>query len=200
MADDLGLAADQFLKEWTRTFPRRQRNEFASLSENIKLVLDELGYTRSMECVDAVALKRIEFERIALQPRPGTIDFLRSLRLNGLKIGIVSNCSMEAIEAWDSSLLKPHVDHVTFSCLVGSEKPSPTIYNESCKSLSVVPTKCIFVGDGSNDELEGAMRTGMKSVLIRASDDDGSFPGRIDPGDWDGDFVSHVEEVAALLG
>jgi putative hydrolase of the HAD superfamily len=52
-------------------------------------------------------------------------------------------------------------------------KPDPRIYRLACEELGVEPEEAMFVGDGANDELAGAERVGMRSVLIHR---DGEAP------------------------
>lgn len=69
----------------------------------------------------------------------------------------------------------------------------------ACSELAANPSECLFVADGSNDELEGAARVGMDAVLNRAADDNGSFPGRIARCDWTGAFASALSQVPELM-
>ena len=45
-------------------------------------------------------------------------------------------------------------------------KPEPEIYLRTAEALGVEAADCFFVGDGANDELAGAERVGMTSVLF----------------------------------
>ena len=47
-------------------------------------------------------------------------------------------------------------------------KPEPEIYLRTARALDVEPAECFFVGDGANDELDGAERVGMTPVLFLA--------------------------------
>ena len=59
--------------------------------------------------------------------------------------------------------------------------------------------ECLYVGDGSSDELAGAKRVGMTSVLIRTPNEDDSGKFRLSSRDWDGLRVSSLSELPGLL-
>jgi putative hydrolase of the HAD superfamily len=199
MANDLGLPFDVFKAEWTRTFPLRRKGVFKSLEENIDQLLDSLEHRCSRGSLVAAAERRRAFETSTLLPRPGTLDALDALRSCGVRLALVSNCSLETAEVWSSSPLSDQLDHVSLSCAVRAEKPDSAIYLSATRALAVEPRECLFVGDGSNDELLGAQRLGITSVLIRAADDDGSTPERVDRAAWAGAFISEISEVLRLV-
>lgn len=114
-------------------------------------------------------------------------------------LGLVTNCSTETVAVWNASLLSAIFACPTFSCQVGVEKPDPRIYLHASAALNIAPEDCLFVADGSNDELAGARALGMAPVLVRCADDDGSFPGRLHPDDWHGRFITDLAQVQGPL-
>ena len=52
-----------------------------------------------------------------------------------------------------------------FSCTVGFVKPEKEIYMAVLENLGVPAQRCLFVGDGGNDELAGARSVGMHSAI-----------------------------------
>ncbi|MBO0883442.1 MAG: HAD-IA family hydrolase, partial [Mycobacterium sp.] len=88
---------------------------------------------------------------------------LEGLRASGLKLGLVSNCSIEEVSAWDDSPLARFFDSVVFSCRVGVAKPAPEIYQRVLDDLGTGPSRVAFVGDGGSDELAGAAAVGMSA-------------------------------------
>jgi putative hydrolase of the HAD superfamily len=199
MAHDLGLVAETFEAEWTRTFPLRRRRELTSVEANIRSVLDGLGHGARHDQVVAATRRRLDFEAATLSPRAGVLETLAALRSRGVRLAIVSNCAIETAEVWTSSPLHRSVDHIVLSCMSGTEKPDAAIYLGAASALGVAPSECLFVGDGSSDELMGAKRVGMKPVLVRCADDDDSFPDRVARGDWQGAFISEISQVTKFL-
>jgi putative hydrolase of the HAD superfamily len=163
-------------------------------------MLERLGGICRREAIDAAARRRIDFEQSTLAPRPETIAVLDGLRSKGVRIGLVSNCSIETVLAWQDCVLARYIEHATFSCIVRADKPDAASYLDALAALESAPRESLFVGDGSSNELAGAERIGMKSVLIRAEDDDGTFPGRIAASDWHGAAVSRLAEVSQFIG
>jgi len=200
MADDLRVPGDAFTAAWNDSFPGRQRHEFATLADNVGVILGALGFGRSKAQIEAACQRRIDFELGALSPRPDVIPTLRKLRSARIRTALVSNCSLETPAAWPGGVLHGAMDAEVFSCVAGWAKPDERIYRHACQALSVDPEDCLFVGDGSSDELRGAEALGMKAVLIRADDDDDTFPDRLDRSNWRGPLFRSVAETLGLLG
>jgi FMN phosphatase YigB (HAD superfamily) len=98
---------------------------------------------------------------------PSILESLGRVRGLGLRIGLISNCSVEEVAAWDQSPLAALFDGVVFSYDVGHAKPEPAIYRLACQRLGVAPEETAFVGDGGSDELAGAARVGMSPYCAR---------------------------------
>jgi putative hydrolase of the HAD superfamily len=113
------------------------------------------------------------------------------LRRRGRRLGLVSACTDDVEHVWPGTAIAPLIDATVFSCSVGVNKPDPRIYEIACARLSVGPTECLYVGDGSNDELRGAERVGMRAVQLRLPEHG--------PRDWDGAVVESLEEILDLV-
>ena len=95
-----------------------------------------------------------------------SIEALEMLRERGLKLAALSN--------WDYSLhrvarmlgLEPLLDVVVASLEEGVEKPDPGIFEIALERLEAKPKECLHVGDNPLDDVQGAMRAGMKAVLL----------------------------------
>ena len=74
-------------------------------------------------------------------------------------------------------------------------KPDREIYARTAAALEVEAEECYFVGDGANDELNGAERAGMTPVLFLAAGATALWP---EVQDWAGLRVSSIEEVLEL--
>jgi putative hydrolase of the HAD superfamily len=131
------------------------------------------------------------------QPRADAVDVLTTLRANGFRVGLLSDCSAELPELWPDLPLGGLVDEPVFSALVGERKPHPKMYTTVCQRLGVPPGECLYVGDGGSNELTGATAFGMRAVLIA---DAGWATGhRFDSDDWHGETITELTEVPALL-
>ncbi len=96
------------------------------------------------------------------------IDVLKKLKDNDIKLGLISNADVIDCKYWNQSQLSPIFDDVIFSCNVGMLKPDRKIYELAMQHLNVLPSECLFVGDGGSNELYGAKSVGMKTVFTEA--------------------------------
>jgi putative hydrolase of the HAD superfamily len=150
---------------WTETYEERQVGRLDAYFRSLGL---------EGEALETCLHLRSEFTRAALVPREGAIDTLEALKGRGFKRGVISVCSSDVEEVWGETELAPHIDDLVLSCTVGLRKPDPRIYELACVRLGVEPGECLFVGDGANDELAGALRVGMHAVCVLP-------PGRHEP-------------------
>jgi putative hydrolase of the HAD superfamily len=146
--------------------------------------------------VDEVVAWRVEIARRALVPVPGAVESLRELRARGLRLGLISNCTEEVALVWDESPFAGLFDVAAFSATAGCMKPDRRIYEHVLAGLGVPASEVLFVGDGANDELEGARRVGMTPVLVRHSDDLPLWNGLES---WDGRRITSIPEVLELV-
>jgi putative hydrolase of the HAD superfamily len=64
-----------------------------------------------------------------------------------------------------------------FSAPEGVMKPEPSFYLLLLGRLGVEPAGCVYVGDGMDDELEGAKRVGLAPILYAPHGGSSSWPG-----------------------
>jgi putative hydrolase of the HAD superfamily len=114
----------------------------------------------------ALMARPARFRHVLTHVEPETLAGLAKLRTMNRRLGLVSNCGKDEIVAWPDSPLAPCFDTAVFSCDVGLVKPDPAIYRLAATRLGVEPAECLFVGDGGNDELDGARAAGMTPVLL----------------------------------
>ena len=110
--------------------------------------------------------RRIERMRSALVNVDATIlETLVKLKNVGQKLCVVSNCDVIDVKHWKESPLSSVFDEIIFSCNVGYVKPNPKIYEIALSQMTSIPQKSYFIGDGGSDELQGAKKVGMTTVL-----------------------------------
>jgi putative hydrolase of the HAD superfamily len=102
------------------------------------------------------------------------LDVLDALRVRGLRTAIVSNTPWgSSAELWLEELhrhaLLERLDAVTFCVEVGWRKPHSAPFLCTLKKLAVEPFDAVFVGDDPNWDVEGALRAGIRPILV--SDD-----------------------------
>ena len=147
------------------------------------------------ELVEEICALRLRYHRRSLIPRPGAVETLRRLRDQGYLVGLITVCSEDIEVLWPESAFAGLFDADIFSSRVGLSKPDPRIYLACCEALGVEPHEAVFVGDGANDELEGARRVGMDAILIHREGEDPLWG--LDA--WDGPRVTSIPGVLDVL-
>jgi putative hydrolase of the HAD superfamily len=201
MAAILDAPADEFIRLWYGTFDMRCLGELKTPEENVEYVCRELSIAVDKNLVEKAALIRYTLTRNTLVPLSGAIDVLSSLKKQGIKIGLVSDCSSEAPKVWPDTSFSPLFDITIFSCTEGVKKPDPRIYKLAAEKLGVNSEDCLYVGDGSSNELTGAAAVGMHPVLILDPEEDSPATHRVDfEGDrWTGPVISSLNEVLNIV-
>jgi putative hydrolase of the HAD superfamily len=62
--------------------------------------------------------------------------------------------------------LEPHFHSILSSEQAQSCKPDPAIFTEALRRAGCVPGEALFVGDSLQQDIAGANRVGLRSVLI----------------------------------
>jgi 2-haloacid dehalogenase len=94
-----------------------------------------------------------------LVPWPEVGDILAALRNEGLRLGVVTNCS-EALGATAVACTGVEFDVVATAERVGYYKPDPRPYETALAELGIPANRCLFVA-GSAYDLFGAIRVGL---------------------------------------
>lgn len=102
--------------------------------------------------------------------REDALDTMAALRARGMRVGVLSDCTVELAETWEGLPLAPLVDAVVLSCQVGRRKPDPELFRLVAGRLGAAADECLYVGDGGSNELSGARAQGMTAVMLRAAD------------------------------
>ncbi|MBQ3302110.1 MAG: HAD-IA family hydrolase [Eggerthellaceae bacterium] len=131
-------------------------------------------------------------EAIALFP--GVLETLRSLHVEGYKMGVVT-AKMHAL-AWhglEIMGIAPYMD-----CLIGPDdcpksKPAPAPILMGCKLLGVAPSECLYVGDSPYD-----MRAGREAGCDTAAALWGMFERSVLENEKPTHFCTRFQDVATL--
>jgi putative hydrolase of the HAD superfamily len=195
----LSAPEEEFTNLWLGTFDERATGVIKSLEANIRYVCQKLDVSVDDRQVELAARIRFDFETNSVKPRVDAIEVLSRLKAAGYKTGLITDCSSELTALWEEVPLAPLIDVAVFSCVAGIKKPDPRIYLLATEQLGVRPGECLYVGDGSSQELTGAANVGMSPILIRIPGDESIHYYRIDAEEWDGPRVSSLTEVLKLL-
>ena len=104
--------------------------------------------------------------------REGVVATLEALRARGPHLGIVSNIDDEDLHHLvDLGRLRPHFDSLLSSEAAASCKPDPRIFALALERAGCAPAEALFVGDTLAQDVAGANRHGLRSVLLWHRDD-----------------------------
>ncbi|MFC2021065.1 HAD family hydrolase [Chloroflexota bacterium] len=200
MAAVLSVPSEDFIRLWYQTFNDRCTGFFKSPEENIDYVCRELGASIDKDKKNEAALIRYHLTESTLLPVPGAIETLIWLKSEGYKMGLVTDCSAEVPSAWNDTPFSPLFDATVFSCRAGLKKPDPRIYLLAAEQSAVKPEDCLYIGDGSSNELTGAAAVGMHPVLIRDPQEESGIVHRVEAeaDRWKGPVISSLKEVLEL--
>ena len=201
MASVLSAPSEDFVRLWYETFNDRCMGTLKTPEDNIDYVCRKLGVPVEGSQISVAARIRLDLTINSMVPMPGAIVTLSSLKIEGCKTGLVTDCSAEVPAIWQDTPFAPLFDVTVFSCKVGLKKPDPRIYQLAAEQLAVKPESCLYIGDGSSQELTGADAVGMHPVLIRDPEEDSGVMHRVEAeaDRWYGSAISSLTEVLDLV-
>ena len=100
---------------------------------------------------------------------PACVPVLQGIRDRGWSTGLLSNTHWprDLHERWlaEAGLLAL-LDARVYTSDLAHMKPHPEAFLALCGALEVAPERCVFVGDRPRDDVLGASRVGMRTVLL----------------------------------
>jgi putative hydrolase of the HAD superfamily len=199
MAVILNAPPVEFRRLWLEIFENQFAGVTTPIETNIKHVCQALGLSNEAERISSAVELRTQFKKRSFIPREDAFETLSHLKMFSFKTGLISDCTPPTPEIWRNSSIASLIDVAIFSCVVGLTKPNPAIYRLTYERLVLSPKECLYIGDGSNHELSGALRVGMHPVLFRHSYEDTYDPFRADVSTWNGPAISSLKDVLALV-
>lgn len=196
IAADLGVDGDEFAAAVPSSHVERFVGRAGTLVETLRLLAQRCGGDPDEEALDRAAARRLDLTRELLAADAETLTALDELRAAGLRLGLVSDSSIETPMAWPDCSLAGRFEATGFSCLLGLRKPHPNIYLHVTRALGVAPQECLYVGDGDSHELSGATALGMVAVRLRRDDDEPSLRYEDDAG-FSGPEISRLRDLGA---
>jgi HAD superfamily hydrolase (TIGR01662 family) len=96
-------------------------------------------------------------------------DVLRGLHRDGVKIGLISN-TQRSLSSFERHFDLEGLFSVALSSFEhGYMKPHPSIFEAALRAAGTAPEASVMVGDSYVHDIEGAMRAGMRAVLVSRS-------------------------------
>ena len=163
IAEDMGIPEKKFREIWDPTDYDRTIGKM-TLEEVFEQIL------KASDKYDPELVRRLADKRTAAKVEcfnhlhEEIIPMFETLKKQGYKIGLISNCYFEEATVIKNSVLWPYFDVACLSCELGIAKPEKEIFDRCVEELGVAYEECLYVGDGGSEELETAKLLGMKPV------------------------------------
>lgn len=191
----LSVSADDFRQCWYGCTHERDTGQFGGVEGTIRHICRSLMGEPAPELLQAFLDIRLGIIRRNLAPRNGAIELLTQLQENGIRIGLISDCSDDIPHIWHETPFAPLIEAPLFSCIEQLKKPDSRLYQRVCERLAVAPEECLYVGDGMSRELTGALRAGMRPVLINVGYESELDLYREDALEWTGPVIRDLRGV-----
>ncbi|MCP3783404.1 HAD family hydrolase [Micromonospora sp. A3M-1-15] len=198
IADLLGCSTETLIDVLDRSYYQRASGRFGNAEATLRWVCGQAGVHPSDEAVRAAVASRHRAVRADTRLRAEAVPVLAALRGQGVRTGLISDCTHELPAFLPQLAVAPLLDVRVFSVQVGRCKPDSALYLAACQLLDLTPADCLYVGDGGSQELTGAERAGMTAVRLAAPDLTGHMVFNADHG-WDGPALTSLTEVLDLL-
>jgi 2-haloalkanoic acid dehalogenase type II len=171
--------ADAPVDDVQRTYRAALRQVFRSYLERsfflhkdmfrdaVVAMLRELGRNPEPEHFERYREMQWQLHQRDFQLREGVVETLTELRRRGLRLGIVSNIDADQLRhLGELAGLERYFDWLLSSEEARSCKPDGGIFVEALRRARCDPHEALFVGDSLPQDIAGANRAGLRSVLL----------------------------------
>ena len=135
--------------------------------EAVEGMLRELGLEATDEHIARYREMQWKLHQRDFRLREGVRETLTELRRRGLALGIVSNIDKDQLEHLGGlAELRRYFDWLLSSEEAGSCKPDGKIFAEALRRAGCAADEALFVGDSLPQDIAGANRAGLRSVLL----------------------------------
>lgn len=98
----------------------------------------------------------------------GAIDLLKELKLRQVKLGLITNGSIQSQNAKiDQVRIREYFDDVIVSDEVQLKKPDKRIFEMAIERLGVEPESSLYIGDHPVNDIKGATNAGLSAVWYK---------------------------------
>lgn len=163
------VTPDDFGRAWHATSKDSIRGRFLSMEDRAAAALLVLSRESRSRTAATIADLERSFLRTHVHPFADTLNTLDALRRRGLRLAIVTNASASVEHVLEVCRLRDLVDDVVISSEVKVAKPHPDIYERALQRIGVAAPNACYIGDGNDEELDGAKSVGLQTILVRRS-------------------------------
>lgn len=199
MAKALNIPYPKFRQVMLETINDKSSGGYHAVEENIFEICRRLSIKVGTAQIEQVVTLHYEFSKRTLVIESKILEALDTLKNDSLLLGLITNCRPPIPSAFLQSPLAQYIDVPVFSCEERIRKPSHRIYEIACERLKVQPQECLYVGDGSGEELTGAAAVGMLPILKRTDLTDVYDPDRPEVENWQGITIDEISELCLIV-
>jgi putative hydrolase of the HAD superfamily len=103
---------------------------------------------------------------VRFRPYPEVPRVLARLRAGGARLAVVSNWDVSLHDVLERTRLRPLLDAVVISAVVGAAKPDPAIFAVALGRLGARASEAVHVGDSADHDVAGARAAGVVPVFV----------------------------------
>ncbi len=162
-----------------RTLKEANERMVAKLGSNNAAIHNRLlRYQTMLEILDkplfphAVRMAELYWKTMidCMEPEPGLADFIRSLKENGVRVGVGTNMTAYVqYKKLERLGITPMIDFLVTSEEAGVEKPDAVFYQHCLLKAGCKPEECLFIGDGLKGDVLAPQQAGMHSLWYQPS-------------------------------
>ena len=102
---------------------------------------------------------------------PGVPEALEELKALGLRLVVVSNSDGSVEQILINLGLRPYLERVFDSHIVGFEKPDPRLFQHALEATGAKAATTLHIGDLYSADIEGGRAAGVHTALVDPFDD-----------------------------
>ncbi|MDN4617918.1 HAD family hydrolase [Paenibacillus sp. PsM32] len=160
----LGVKPAAFKGVWSRTRIKRETEDLLTYFQWLR---HEINADWSEETIqNAMNIRKKNHGSAFFTPDSDAVEVLKELKRKGYKLALISNCSSDVKEMISTSMISSYISDLILSAEVGIMKPDPKIFQYAATRLGLTCEQCVYIGDGHDNELEGAKQSGMHPILV----------------------------------
>ncbi|MGA1867898.1 MAG: HAD-IA family hydrolase [bacterium] len=99
------------------------------------------------------------------------LETLRNLQSRGYRLVVLSNWDHRLLTTLHDLQLDTFFEKIYISTLIGHAKPDPGAFLHILKDLGIPASSLLHVGDTVEEDIVGAMKAGVRSVLVKRHSD-----------------------------
>lgn len=165
VADRIGIPPSDVRWAYDESRDDRDGGAHIDAAAVMRAVLESCGVEPTTRLVEELVAAEADLLASSVQWYEDSVPFLRQLRADGYRTGVISNCSPSSRPVVERLGVEDEADVVILSYAVGASKPSPRIFGAALDAVGAEAETAIFVDDRA-DYLDGAAALGIGTVRI----------------------------------